>query len=174
MHVMGKSPRGREGGSQLVVDLLQKDLAAAKAQNHSLQAEVASLSEHSRRLAQDAEQQKGLLYEQMNAIQIELDACKRELDLAHTRGKALRAQTLGDAANSVRATSAFDDGEPRDVKDALRDEKGHGHASNLHPHVAPTQAWEAGGMDFEWMPAILAQLEGAASGRGPGDGSGQV
>ena len=49
--VLGKSPRGRDGdGTQLVLDLLHKDLAAAKAQNHILQAEISSMADHCKRI----------------------------------------------------------------------------------------------------------------------------
>ena len=83
MHVVGKSPRGRErDGSQLVLDLLQKDLATAKAHNYNLMAEVESLAEHSRRVARGSEAQKLVLHDQINALQIELDTCKRELELS--------------------------------------------------------------------------------------------
>jgi hypothetical protein len=45
---------------QLVLDLLQKDLATAKAQKYNLMAEVESLAEHSRRVVRDAESQKAV------------------------------------------------------------------------------------------------------------------
>lgn len=49
--VLGKSPRGRDSdGTQLVLDLLHKDLAAAKAQNHILQAEISSMADHCKRI----------------------------------------------------------------------------------------------------------------------------
>ena len=49
--VLGKSPRGRDSdGTQLVLDLLHKDLAAAKAQNRILQAEISSMADHCKRI----------------------------------------------------------------------------------------------------------------------------
>ena len=79
MHATGKSPRGLRGDSsaELVLDFMQKDLAAAKAQQYNLQADVAALSENNRRTQQEAERQKSLVYEQMYALQAELDICKQ-------------------------------------------------------------------------------------------------
>ena len=163
MHVMGKSPRGRESGSQLVVDLLHKDLAAAKAQNYVLQAEVASLTEHSRRLVQDSEQHKGLLHEQINALHMDLDTCKRELELARRRSNSRREQT---PAPADPAMEALDDWEPKQL---VLDEKGQALGNSACDSRPPATHDHERGLndaDFEWMPAILAHLEGTSGAQG--------
>jgi hypothetical protein len=118
--VLGKSPRGRDGrddGSQLVLDLMHKDLAAAKAQKYVLQAEVASLAEHCKRLTADAEKRKDVLYDQISVLQMELDACRQELGVARQRAllaaedaakrEAEATEVLAPAA-LVQATTAVD------------------------------------------------------------------
>ena len=107
MHATGKSPRGLRGdsSSELVLDFMQKDLAAAKAQQYNLQADVAALSENNRRTQQEAERQKSLVYEQMYALQAELDKCKQELKLAREREKR-QAQSDVDITAQLRQTVA--------------------------------------------------------------------
>merc|ERR1719409_1174556 len=78
--VLGKSPRGRDSdGTQLVLDLLHKDLAAAKAQNRILQAEISSMADHCKRIQADAGKQADMLLQQMSDLTFQLDAGKQEV-----------------------------------------------------------------------------------------------
>ena len=183
MHVMGKSPRGlgRDDGSQLVLDLMHKDLAAAKAQNYNLQAEVASLAEHSRRMTQDSERQKGLLYDQMNLLQIDLDKCKRELDLAKQRAQAKREAACKRPIDEQRPEEEQHALPPLDLAQVKKLQMQQQQSQQQHPqHLsAPArsdaallqspnendeqrrQQQQEDNMDLMWMPAVLAQLEGS-------------
>jgi len=183
MHVMGKSPRGLglDDGSQLVLDLMHKDLAAAKAQNYNLQAEVASLAEHSRRMTQDSERQKGLLYDQMNLLQIDLDKCKRELDLAKQRAQAKREAACKRPMDEQRPEEEQHALPPLDLAQVKKLQMQQQQSQQQHPeHLsAPArsdaallqssnendeqrrQQQQEDNMDLMWMPAVLAQLEGS-------------
>merc|ERR1719409_659037 len=95
--VLGKSSRGRDSdGTQLVLDLLHKDLAAAKAQNHILQAEISSMADHCKRIQADAGKQADKLLQQMSDLTLQLDAGKQEV--ARAKKQAAEAATREVAA----------------------------------------------------------------------------
>ena len=198
MHVVGKSPRGRErDGSQLVLDLLQKDLATAKAHNYNLMAEVESLAEHSRRVARDSEAQKLVLHDQINALQIELDTCKRELERSRQREDTCRGAMHGHAdiarAQQSDALSPPQHDAPQGQHAAAAANSAHGgcetaqeaaQGSSTEAAKIAEQHQQAGaggggqrgtdGVDMKWMPAVLAHLESGVGRVGEGvDGDGE-
>ena len=98
-----------------------------------------------------------------------VDTCKRELELAHRRNESLRAQTMA-AADAAKATAATAAGPPPDSKQSMRHSKTRPEGDPaLDPRVPAGQANGLQEADFEWMPAILAHLDGDVDGQGSGE-----